>query len=144
MAGLTTWSPFRSLGRREDVFDDFFRDVFRREAGAGVLEPSAEIAESDGEVTVKLEVPGVTKDDIHVTVDDDTVTVRGETRKETEEKKKSYYRQEIRYGAFQRTVPLPVEVDSAKTTAKLENGMLTVTMPKAAHAKTKRVDVAVK
>jgi HSP20 family protein len=61
--------------------------------------------------------------------------VRGETRKETEEKKKDYHRQEIRYGAFQRTVSLPAEVDAAKAAAELKDGILRITLPKAAHAK---------
>jgi HSP20 family protein len=145
MNPLTTWRPFRSLARRDDLFEDLFREFFRApEAGAGPLEPSAEVAESDGEVTVKLEVPGVDKDQLHVSVTEDAVTVRGETRKETEEKKKSYYRQEIRYGAFQRTVPLPAEVDPAKASAELKNGMLKITLPKAAQAKSRRVDVSVR
>ncbi len=144
MAALTTWRPFRSVARRDDLFEDFLRDVMRAGEGqGGMLEPAAEVAETDGEVTVKLEVPGVEKKDLHVSVTEDTVTVRGETRKETEEKKKSFYRQEIRYGTFQRTVPLPAEVDPGRAAAKLDNGMLTITLPKAAPTKAKRVEVAV-
>lgn len=143
MNALTKWRPLRSLARREDAFEEFFRDLFRSPE-AGLLEPSAEVAESDGEVTVKLEVPGVEKEQLHVAVTDDAVTVRGEARKETEEKKKNYYRQEIRYGAFERTVPLPAEVDPAKASAELKNGMLKITLPKAAQAKARRVDVAVR
>lgn len=144
MAGLTKWRPFRSLARRDDLFDDLFRDVLRGwEVEGGMLEPAAEVGETDGEVTVKLEVPGVDKKDIHVSVTDDAVTVRGETRKESEEKQKSFHRREIRYGAFQRSVPLPAEVDPDKVTASLQNGMLTITLPKAPHQKAKRVDVAV-
>jgi HSP20 family protein len=63
---------------------------------------------------------------------------------ETEEKKKDYHRQEIRYGVFQRTVSLPAEVDPAKASAELKNGMLKITLPKAAQAKAHRVNVAVR
>lgn len=143
MRALTTWRPFGKLGRRDDLFEDFLRDVFRPDAEPGLLEPAAEVAESDGEVTVKLEVPGVDRKDLHVSVTEDAVTVQGETRKETEEKRKNFHRQEIRYGSFQRSVALPVEVDAAKATAKLENGMLTITAPKAAAAKAKHVQIAV-
>jgi HSP20 family protein len=94
-------------------------------------------------MTVKMEVPGVEKDQIQLTVADDHLTVRGETRKEKEEKKKNYYRQEIRYGAFQRTVALPVEVDAAKAKAELKNGLLTVTLPKSSQPKAREVKVAV-
>jgi HSP20 family protein len=145
MKALTTWRPLRSLARRDDLFEDLFREFFRvPEAGAGPLEPAAEVAESDGEVIVKLEVPGVDKDQLHVSVTDDAVTVHGETRKETEEKKQSYYRQEISYGAFRRTVPLPADVDPAKASAELKNGILKITLPKAAQAKAHRVEVSVR
>jgi HSP20 family protein len=145
MRALTKWRPLRSLARRDDLFEDLFREFFATpETGVGPLEPAAEVAESDGDVIVKLEVPGVEKDQLHVSVTEDEVTVRGETRKETEEKKKSYYRQEIRYGAFQRTMPLPADVDPAKAIAELKDGMLKITLPKAAQAKARRVDVSVR
>ena len=82
-------------------------------------------------------------DGVQLTVADDRLTVRGETRKEQEEKKKHYYRQEIRYGAFQRSVGLPVEVDAAKAKAELKNGLLTVTLPKSSQPKAREVKVAV-
>jgi HSP20 family protein len=90
-----------------------------------------------------MEVPGVEKDQIQLTVSDDVLTVRGETRKESEEKRKNYYREEIRYGAFQRTVPLPVEVDGAKASAELKNGVLKITLPKSKQTKAHEVKVAV-
>jgi HSP20 family protein len=101
------------------------------------------VAESHGELTVKIEVPGVERDQIQVTVADDVLTVRGETRKESEEKRKNYYREEICYGAFHRTVPLPVEVDGAKASAELKSGVLKVTLPKSKQPKAHEVKVAV-
>ena len=141
---LIRWEPFRAR-RREDPFEDFFRDFFRRPIleEPEVIEPAAEVAESDGEVTVKMEVPGVEKDQLQLTVADDRLTVRGEMRKESEEKRKNYNRQEIRYGAFQRSVPLPMEVDAAKANAKLKNGMLEITLPKTKQPKAQEIKVAV-
>jgi HSP20 family protein len=136
-----TWDPFRRLRRRDDLFEDFVRDVFGREEGA--LEPPAEVAESEKDVTVKMLVPGVEKDHIQVTIDEDVLTVRGELRKEQEEKKKNYYRQEIRYGAFQRAVRLPAEVEADKATAELKNGALTITLPKSTQPKAQQIKVAV-
>jgi HSP20 family protein len=141
---LIRWEPFRALRRRDDPFDDMLREFFRRPMlEEDVIEPAAEVAESDGDVTVKMEVPGVEKDQLQLTVADDRLTVRGEMRKESEEKRKNYYRQEIRYGAFQRSVPLPVEVDAAKATAELKNGMLKVTLPKSKQPKAHEIKVAV-
>ena len=141
---LIRWEPFRAR-RREDPFEDFFRDFFRRPIleEPEVIEPAAEVAESDGEVTVKMEVPGVEKEQLQLTVADDRLTVRGEMRKESEEKRKNYYRQEIRYGAFQRTIPLPTEVDAARADAELKNGMLKVTLPKSKQPKAQEIKVAV-
>jgi HSP20 family protein len=145
MFSLIPWEPFRAVRRRDDMFEEMFRDFFHRTGGedGGTAEPAVEIAESDGEMTVKMEVPGVEKDQIQLTVADDHLMVRGETRKEKEEKKKNFYRQEIRYGAFQRTVPLPVEVDATKAKAELKNGVLRVTLPKSAQPKAREVKVAV-
>jgi HSP20 family protein len=136
-----TWDPFRKLRRRDDLFEDFIRDVFGREEGT--VEPPVEVAESENDVTVKMLVPGVEKDQLQVAIDEDVLTVRGEMRKEQEEKKKNYYRQEIRYGAFQRSLRLPTEVEAAKATADLKNGTLKIVMPKAKQPKAQQIKVAV-
>jgi len=141
---LTHLDPFRALRRREDVFEDLFQDFLRRpEGNGGPIEPAADVSETDDEITVKLEMPGVEKDQITVTVKDDLLTVRGETRKETEEKKKNFYRQEIRYGAFERALGLPAEVDAGRVTADLKSGMLTVKLPKSKQPKAHQVQVKV-
>jgi HSP20 family protein len=140
MSAISRWDPFRAL-RRGDVFlEEFFRDMFQHEEG--MMQPAAEVAESDGEVTVKMAVPGVEKDQLQITVNDDVLNVRGEVKKETEEKKKNYYRQEIRYGAFQRSVALPCDVDASKAKAELKNGMLTLTLPKATPQKTRTIEIS--
>ena len=145
MFTLAPWEPFRTMRRRDDVLDEMFRDFFRRPSGAegGIAEPPVELAESDGEMTVKMEVPGVEKEQIQLTVADDHLVVRGETRREKEEKQRNFYRQEIRYGAFQRTIALPVEVDATKAKAELKNGILKVTLPKNTQPKARDVKVAV-
>jgi HSP20 family protein len=136
------WDPFRTLRRRDDVLEDFVRNFFGREEG-GTLEPPAEVAESDNDITVKMLVPGVEKDQLQVAIDEDVLTVRGEMRKEHEEKRKNYYRQEIQYGAFQRAVRLPAEVEGTKATADLKNGTLKITLPKSKQPKAQQIKVAV-
>jgi HSP20 family protein len=136
------WEPFRALRRRDDTFDDLVREMFGREE-AGALQPPVEIAEGEADVTVKMLVPGVDKEHLTVTVGDDVLTVRGEVHKEQEEKKKNFFRQEIRYGAFQRAVRLPAEVDASKVTADLKNGTLNVTLPKSKQPKAQQIKVAV-
>lgn len=144
MAGLIPWNPLRTLRGRDDL-EDFLRDSFRTlplQVGEEI-EPAVEISETDREVTVKVQVPGIEKDQLQVSLRDDALSVRGEFKRETDQKKKNFYRQEIQYGAFQREVRLPAEVDGAKATADLKNGLLTVIAPKTAQAKTHRIDVAV-
>jgi HSP20 family protein len=140
---LTRWDPLGALRRRDDVFEDLFRDLVGRPGNGSPIEPAAEVSETDNDVTVKLEVPGVDKDQVTVSVTDDVLTVRGEVRKESEKKEKNYYRQEIRYGAFERMLRLPAEVDSARATAQLKNGMLTIALPKSKQPKAHQVKVAV-
>jgi HSP20 family protein len=139
MASLSRWDPFRMLARGDQPLEDVFRELFQREDGG--LQPAAEVSEAGDEVTVKLTVPGVDKDQLQITVQDDTVSVRGEVKQEKEEKKKSYYRKEIRYGAFQRTVPLPTEVQADGAHAELKNGVLTITLHKSAEQKARTVPV---
>lgn len=142
MSNVSRWDPFRAL-RRDDDVESFFRDVFGR-GEADPSTPPVEVAEKDGTITVKMVVPGVEKDQLDVSLVDDVLRVRGETRKETkesDEKDKSYHRQEIRYGAFERAVRLPSEVDAGKATAALKNGVLTITAPKSASAKAHKIEV---
>lgn len=142
MTALTRWDPFRMLRSRDDDFEDLVREMFGRREG-GPLEPAIEVSEVDGEVVVKAAVPGVEKDQLHVSVDDDVLTIRGEVRKEEEKKGRNFYRQEIRYGAIQRSVALPVEVDGAAAKAELKNGLLTIHIPKSQKPRSREVKVQV-
>ena len=140
---IVRWDPLRSL--RED---DFFRAwepwlPARRDADGGPIVPAVDVSTTDGEIKVTMEVPGIDKDKLDVTVTDTTVSVRGEIREEKEKKEKDYHRREIRFGSFERTVPLPIECDPAKANAELANGRLTITAPKSAKAQSKKVAVAV-
>jgi len=140
MASLDRWDPFRMLRRGDDGLEELFRDLFQRDST--LLQPAAEVSETDGQVTVKMTVPGVDKDQLQITVQEGTVSVRGEVKQEHTEKKQSFHRQEIRYGAFQRTVALPVDVDADGAHADLKNGVLTITLPKSRQQKAHSVPVS--
>lgn len=94
-------------------------------------EPRVDIFQTDTTVVMKADVPGITKQDLQVTVAEDTITVRGEVKSSTETKKEDCFYSERFYGSFCRTLPLPVMVESSKAKAKFEDGVLTVTIPKA-------------
>jgi HSP20 family protein len=94
-------------------------------------EPKVDIIQNEKEVVVKADVPGVKKEDMQVTVTEDTVTFRGEAKSSVETKKEDVFHSERFYGCYSRTLPLPALVDSSNAKAKFEDGVLTVTIPKA-------------
>lgn len=103
--------------------------------------PQVDVIDRENEVLIKAEVPGVDKKDLEVTVTDDTVTIRGEKKREEKEEKTDYYRCEIERGEFVRTLTLPAGVDGAKAKATFKDGMLELSLPKT--GKVKRHSVAI-
>ncbi|RMF90274.1 MAG: Hsp20/alpha crystallin family protein [Nitrospinota bacterium] len=142
---LVRWEPFEGMTRlREEMdrlFEDFFGSTPLRLRDGGLLEPAIEVAETDEAVVVKAQVPGVSKDNLNLTITDDTLTLKGEVKAEEEQKEKNYYRREIRYGSFQRTIPLPVAVKADQAKAQLKDGILQVTIPKSEEAKSKSIPI---
>jgi HSP20 family protein len=105
--------------------------------------PSVDIFEEKGDVVVKAELPGIKKEDIDVTLTDETITISGEKKKEEEVKKKDYYRWECSYGSFNRTFSLPAEVQPNKVKTKMKDGVLEIRIPKTEEAKKKEVKVKI-
>ena len=103
--------------------------------------PKMDVIDRDEEVLVRAEVPGVEKDDLEVSVSDNTVTIKGETKLEEKEEKGDYYRCEISRGAFTRTVALPDHVDTEHTKAKFKDGVLELTLPKIEKAKRRNIKI---
>ncbi|MBK1702033.1 Hsp20/alpha crystallin family protein [Thiococcus pfennigii] len=106
------------------------REMAERSAGWGVL--AAEVFDDDDKVVVRLEVPGMGKDDFDLQVMDDYLVVRGEKRLDREETIGRYHITECAYGCFERAIPLPEEVDSEKASAAYRDGVLRVQLPKTA------------
>lgn len=106
--------------------------------------PSVNVVESDGEIKVSAELPGLTEKEVSLNLTADSLRLSGEKRVELKEKKPGYRHVECSYGKFTREVPLPVEVDLDKVDAKMHNGVLTVTLKKSPHARSIARKVAVK
>jgi len=104
--------------------------------------PSMDVIDRDNEVIVRVELPGVDKKDIDVSISNDTLTIKGTSGKELTEEKGNYYRSEIRKGSISRTISLPPGVDSTKAEAKFKDGLLELTMPKNASSKRKTIKVS--
>ncbi len=140
---LMKWEPLTSLSslRREmdRVWESFFDSGHAQEFS--MLEPAVEVADTAEAIIVKAQVPGVSKEQIQVQISDNTLTIKGETKKEEKEEGKNYYRQEFHYGAFTRTIPLPSAVQEDKIEAQLKDGVLQITLPKSEQAKTKAIPI---
>lgn len=140
--------PFLSFKKEMNrLFEDFSRgfeiEPFGRRTSAAAFEPKVNIAETEKEIKVSAELPGLDDKDIDVSLSENELTIKGEKKEEKEEKKENYYHMERSYGTFSRTLPLPCKVESDKVDAQFNKGVLTVTLPKAAGAikETKKIEV---
>jgi len=137
--GLLPGDPFLSLHREMNrLFDDVFRGAALPAAsgsqGQGdvgaFVNASMNVSETDKEFRITAELPGVTEQDIAVSLDDDVLTIRGEKKFERKDDKENFHFVERSYGTFQRSLRLPYAVESEQVRASFENGVLTVTVPK--------------
>lgn len=146
MANMIRWEPFRELMSMRDAMDRFFGDAFLRTAGGIALggELMLDVAQTDNDVIVKASLPGVKPDDIHISVTGDVLSLRGEVKEEKAADEATYHLRERRYGAFSRTISLPTSVVADKAKAEFENGVLTLTLPKAEETKPKTITVKAK
>jgi len=108
----------------------------------GMKSPNVDVLDRESDVCVRAELPGYAKKDIEVSVSDGSVTIKASTESEEKEEKGDFFRQEISRGYVSRTVSLPAEVDGEKATARLNDGVLEVVIPKVAKAKRQKVEIA--
>jgi len=134
-------NPLTTLhNEMDDLFDSFFRGLDKPFPGYKTW-PAIDVAEDGDSIQVRAEVPGCKAEDIDISVYGNTLTISGEKKLKEEKKEKGYYHIESSYGAFRREVTLPTDVDSEKIDATCKDGVLSITMPKAAKAKTVKVKV---
>jgi HSP20 family protein len=126
--------PFQSLHREMNrLFDDVFRTGSAQEAGQGggvALSPNMDVSETENEVRICAELPGVKEEDVDLTLNDDVLTIRGEKKFERKDDRENYHFLERSYGSFQRSLRLPYPVNPDEVRADFENGVLTVSIPK--------------
>ena len=133
---LTRWRGPAALPAVVDemdrMFDRYFREPILRtfEDDSVDFGPSVDVYETDTQVVVKAHLPGVKKEDIELTVQEDRLLLTGESRHEDEVEEEGYHRRELRYGRFRRVLPMPAAVDHDEITAAFEDGVLTVRAPK--------------
>jgi HSP20 family protein len=124
------------------LFDEAFMDMPRLwDRRSDVFALALDVADQDGSYVVKASVPGVNPEDVEVTLTDNVLTIRGEMKEDKDIKEESYHLRERRYGSFVRSVTLPMAVDASAIEAVNENGVLTLTLPKAEVVKPKKIEV---
>jgi HSP20 family protein len=145
---MNVWFPLIRSQRQVrfpelDLFDRLFSESLATgSTGAGqAWTPAIDVAETPREIVVKTEVPGMTKDDLDITLSDGLLTIRGEKRAETRSEDACYLRVERRYGSFSRTLRIPETVDVGTIDASYKDGLLTVRLPKQAEGKSRRVSI---
>ena len=147
MANITRFDPFEELARFQPLvnFDDFFKGFrVRPWAGEGDFEPriKVDVSEADAAYSVKAEVPGVSKEDIHVAIEGNQVSIEAELKKEKEEKNgEKLVRSERYYGKQSRSFTLGHDIDAGKAEAKYADGVLELKLPKKANGSTKELKV---
>ena len=151
MAGnIVRWEPMREMLSLREAMDKLFeesfvgpqwRSLWQAEGGATL---ALDVYETDDALIVNAPVPGIKAEHVEITITGNTLTIKGETKAEEREEKGNFLRQEVRYGAFQRSMDLPTDVQADKADAVFENGMLMLTLPKAEQIKPKSIKINVK
>jgi HSP20 family protein len=146
--GIVRWDPFRDMVSLRDAMNRLFEESFVRPAPWGATFEGAPLAvdvvETKDDVTVKASVPGIKPEDIDITIAGDLLTIKGEFKSEHKSEEANVVRQERRYGKFERALSLPTHIVADKARAEFENGVLTLTLPKAEDVKPKAIKVKTK
>jgi len=141
---VVRWKPRGEILAVQDeinrVFDGLFGDL--RDEDSSLLVPPTDIVEDSDKFSVSIELPGMNKEDVKLTLKDDSLTMSGIGKREQERKEDRYYRVERSFGSFCRTISLPSKVDSSGISAEFKDGILHIQLPKAEEAKP--IEIAIK
>lgn len=148
---LVKWSPLKELEDMKRDMDRMFDELFagrrprwNKPEEASVIMPGVELFDRQNTLVLRAELPGVSKEDIDLTITKEAITIKGELKRDDTVRTEDYFIAERVYGSFLRTVQLPFEIDEEKVDATFKKGLLEVVMPKKEDAKAKEVRIAVK
>ena len=144
---IVKWKPMRDLLNIQEEMDRFVNDFFQgtsgREMREGMWSPAVDISENEDGIVVSAEVPGMKKEEISISIQNNVLILKGEKQKEEEKKEHNYHRIERAYGSFQRSFSLPATVDANKVKAAYKDGVLKIELPKKEEAKPKEISINV-
>ena len=150
MMQLTPWVWKRPSGRRditrynremENFWNRFFGEFHPPADIGGEWLPSMDVSETDGEISVRAELPGLEAEDIDLDISGDILSIRGQKKGKEETKEENYYTRESYYGSFQRSIRLPSEVQDDKVDASFKNGVLDIRLPKSEKTGSKKIKI---
>ena len=146
MSNLIRWEPARDMMTLREAMDRLFDDAFTRPLSLrdNWSAPAIDMYQTDDEIVVKASLPGIKPDEVQINVTGEVLTIKGETKQQEEKKEKAWHMREQRWGTFERSVVLPTDVVSDKAKAEFENGILTITLPKAEEVKPKVINIKAK
>jgi len=144
---ISKYDPFRELRSLQDEMNRLFmtnlpRSVAQEDLASGGWSPSVDIYESENEIILEAELPGMNRDDFEVSIENNVITLKGKREFQKRDEGDNYHRVERSYGAFTRSFSLPRTVSAENTTAEYRNGVLRVSLPKREEAKARRIEVA--
>jgi HSP20 family protein len=146
MATVTRWDPFQDVLSLREAMNQLVEESFVRPAagqGGKNFVPALDLSETAEGYLVEAALPGLKPEDVEITVENNVLTIKGETRQETDSKQRNFHRIERRFGAFQRTIGLPTTVKADAIKAELTNGVLRLEIPKAEEVKPRKISVNV-
>jgi HSP20 family protein len=144
MANLTRWDPFQEAVTLREAVNRLFEESFVPSApGAAGFVPALDLSETAEAYFVEMAVPGMKAEDLNVTVENGVLTISGEVKQNAETKDRNFHRVERRYGRFSRSVSLPSTVRGDAIEAKLEHGILFLSIPKAEEVKPRKITINV-
>lgn len=143
---LTRWEPFREMATLRNAMDRFFDEpIFEAprlwSSRLDEFALAVDVSEEDDAYIVKASVPGVDPDDVEVTLTDNVLTMKGESREDKEVDEKDYHLRERRFGSFSRSLTLPMSIEEGKVEATHDNGVLTLRLPKSEEVKPKKIAI---
>lgn len=141
---LTRWDPLREMTSLRSAMDRLLDRAFIGEPeweSPRLMSFALDVSESDNEYQVEASLPGIDPEDLEITYTGNTLTIKGETKSESEKEGARYHMRERRFGSFSRSITLPSTVDASKIEANYEKGVLKLQIPKAEEAKPKRIEV---
>ena len=137
---LVRWRPMNELDDMSRLFDEMWRRS-QRSSGGSNWYPAIDVKENENEYKIVAELPGMTKDDVKISVTDNIVSVRGEKKAQSEEKNENWHQMERTYGAFERSFTLGTSVDPSGVKARFESGVLTIILPKSEEARPREIRI---